>query len=203
MTDRLREIKERIEKAGPGAWEDDAIGSDGSWVIYDRANIYVCEGSAVIPSAVERSHNNRKLIARSRSDLPFLVSELEAALAENERLRKERDEAFARGAREGWMRCGVYHIDIDFEGHAEQTEEVNRRWPLATTVDPAIAAHSKGRAEALEEAAKEAEDGWGLSGKEIAQAIRALAGDGIHSQGNSLEVLSCGSPAGGTRGTES
>lgn len=40
------------------------------------------------------------------------------------------DAAFSRGAREGWMRCGVFHVDLDFEGRASEHAEVNQRWPL-------------------------------------------------------------------------
>lgn len=46
-------------------------------------------------------------------------------------LERERD-AFNKGAHEGWMRCGAYHVDIDFEGRASEKDEVNRRWPIAS-----------------------------------------------------------------------
>ena len=40
-------------------------------------------------------------------------------------------DAFNKGARDGWMRCGTYHIDIDFEGRPSEQDQVNRRWPIA------------------------------------------------------------------------
>lgn len=40
-------------------------------------------------------------------------------------------DAFNKGARGGWMRCGTYHIDIDFEVRPSEQDEVNRRWPIA------------------------------------------------------------------------
>ena len=41
------------------------------------------------------------------------------------------NEAFNRGGRDGWMRCGVFNIDIDFEGCADQKAEIERRYPLS------------------------------------------------------------------------
>ena len=46
------------------------------------------------------------------------------------------EEAFKYGAREGWMRCGTYHLDIDFEGRFEEEDELNKRWPVKTFTLP-------------------------------------------------------------------
>lgn len=54
---------------------------------------------------------------------------LPALLAEAKRGREACEEAFNKGGRDGWMRCGVYHVDIDFEGRPEEKENVERRWP--------------------------------------------------------------------------
>lgn len=42
-------------------------------------------------------------------------------------------EEFKRGAREGWMRCGVVHVDLDFENRPESQAEIEQRWPLSSS----------------------------------------------------------------------
>lgn len=46
--------------------------------------------------------------------------------------------AFDLGGHDGWMRCGVFHVDIDFETRMEEREEANRRWPRAAGVRPLV-----------------------------------------------------------------
>lgn len=37
--------------------------------------------------------------------------------------------AYKAGARSGWMRCGVFHIDLDFEARPSEAKNINERWP--------------------------------------------------------------------------
>jgi hypothetical protein len=39
-------------------------------------------------------------------------------------------DAFARGAREGWMRAVVFYRDIDAESDGAVMDEINLRWPI-------------------------------------------------------------------------
>jgi hypothetical protein len=39
-------------------------------------------------------------------------------------------DGFKQGAREGWMRCGIYNISYDFEHDNTQRQEIEKRWPL-------------------------------------------------------------------------
>lgn len=59
------------------------------------------------------------------------MTRLQTALSSRTQV-QSKDDAYARGAREGWKRCGVYHVDIDFESRPELGEELDSRWPLAT-----------------------------------------------------------------------
>lgn len=46
----------------------------------------------------------------------------------------EVQDAFSRGARHGWMRAVVYHLDIDAEGDPNEIAEIERRWPLSAAL---------------------------------------------------------------------
>lgn len=67
-------------------------------------------------------------------DLEREIHQKDARIAELEResagLREAAKQAFALGAREGWMRCGAYYVNIDFEEEPEQIANVESRWPL-------------------------------------------------------------------------
>jgi hypothetical protein len=85
--------------------------------------------------------------------------------------RKAFIDAFTIGAREGWMRCGVFNVDIDFEHSAEQSPTEKKAEWLAL-------AHDVESAAAIEFYSGDREPGTSLSKsgrKLLAEALRIAA----------------------------
>ena len=96
MSNRLKEIAERAEKATPGPWHlrhtdiyggieignqpylDDALSEeafDSAWAEWSKRDIAICELSGDMRVATEeREHPNAEFIAHAREDIPFLLS---------------------------------------------------------------------------------------------------------------------------------
>lgn len=72
-----------------------------------------------------------KYIVAAQPDI--ILSLISLIRAEMERVKvKALEEAFTRGAREGWMRAYVYAVNIDAEADDGIIAQMNSRWPLKT-----------------------------------------------------------------------
>lgn len=102
---RLEEIEQREAKATPGPWRLCGCGKCAQvWSL--PVDVMVAVGLGAKDESYtcgegaddEQVQSNADFIARSRSDIPWLVSQLRAALSENEEMREERNEARATAA---------------------------------------------------------------------------------------------------------
>lgn len=99
-----------------------------------KEKIVATDGTTWSLDAIELLRHERNVLQRTCSER---ADQLTTALQERDAARlsalQESGRAFKRGAREGWMRCGVYHIDIDFEQRESEQQEIDQRYPLAVT----------------------------------------------------------------------
>ena len=101
MSDRIEEIRERLEKATPGPWEDDGVNvtqANGEWVDVTPSRVE-CMSYCYGGSVERMKDDDRTFIANAPADVAFL-------LAEVERLEREKADAWDEGHRvgmSGWL----------------------------------------------------------------------------------------------------
>jgi len=94
--DRIKEVRERANKATPGPWHTDSVGSEsifGQWVFVgpseyeDDISSYKSPGVYIYAPDDAPSEEDAEFIAHARDDMPFLLERIDELERENERLR--------------------------------------------------------------------------------------------------------------------